>query len=219
MSSEFLTIDAVEKLFTRKDGSYRCARWGRPIAPVVFGVDDETLACLKDAITQTVAVTGGSLVETDPEVGANFMWFFCTRWEELRDVPDLGQVVPDLQNLVIDLNRRGLNQNRMFIYDAQGAIKMCLLFIRMRAGVAEMPAQVLAVGETLQSLLTWAEDAFLSLSPIALVEENGICIVKPSFAALVRAAYDPLLPDAAPDVSHALRLHPRAEKLYAGLQQ
>ncbi|MFK5998402.1 MAG: hypothetical protein QM492_09880 [Rhodobacterales bacterium] len=219
MSNRYLTPKAVEKLFTRKDGSYKFARWARPIAPVVFGVEDETLACLKHAITETVAVTGGTLAETDPEVGANFMWFFCTRWEELNEVPDLDHVVPDLQNLVADLNRKNLNQHRMFIFDAQGAIKMSLLFIRMRGDIVNIPAQVLAVGETLQSLLTWAEDAFSSLSPIAMVEKNGICIVKPSFAALVRAAYDPMLPDVAKDASHALRLQPRAEKLFLGLQQ
>ena len=28
----------VEALFTRADGAYLFARWGRPIVPVVFGV-------------------------------------------------------------------------------------------------------------------------------------------------------------------------------------
>ncbi len=54
-------------LFTDPDGSYRFARWGRPVVPVVFGVDDDTLTHLKDAIARTVAITGGRLEETDPE--------------------------------------------------------------------------------------------------------------------------------------------------------
>ena len=33
----------VEALFTRGDGSYLFARWGRPIVPVVFGVAEESL--------------------------------------------------------------------------------------------------------------------------------------------------------------------------------
>ena len=38
--------DAVARLFTRADGSYLFARWGRPIAPVVFGVEEETVRIL-----------------------------------------------------------------------------------------------------------------------------------------------------------------------------
>jgi hypothetical protein len=219
MNDRYFSTEAVESLFTRMDGSYKFARWGRPIAPVVFGVDDATLGFLKDAIARTVAVTGGVLTDTDPELGANFMWFFCTRWDELTEVPDLEKLVPDLQGLVATLEQKNVNQHRMFIFDADGAIKMCLLFTRMRGDIADIPVQVLGVGETFQSLLTWSETAFTTLSPIAVIEENGICIVKPSFATLVRAAYDPVLPSSATDTSHALRLYPRAEKLYLDLQQ
>lgn len=217
--SEAFSVEAVERLFTRSGGDYMFARWGRPIAPVVFGVEDDTLGCLKDAIAQTVAVTGGTLAETDPELGANFMWFFCTEWDEVADVPDLEKLVPDLQSLVADLYQKNVNEHRMFIFDGDGAIKMCLLFIRMKGDIVDMPVQVLGTGETLQSLLTWAEDAFNRQSPIAVIKENGICIVKPHFAALVRGAYDPLMPPSTSDASHALRLHPRAEKLYRGLVQ
>ena len=34
-------------MFTRHDGGYLFARWGRPIVPVVFGVDDATLSVVK----------------------------------------------------------------------------------------------------------------------------------------------------------------------------
>ncbi len=219
MSDDMLTVEAVEKLFTRKTGEYSFARWGRPIAPVVFGVDDNTLAYLKDAIAQTVAISGGTLAETDPELGVNFMWFFCSEWDEVSNVPDLEKLVPNLGNLIITLQTKNINEHRMFIFDADGAIKMCLLFIRMKGAVADMPVQALATGETLQSLLVWSEDAFEMQSPIATIKENGICIVKPSFACLVRAAYDPIMPASASDPSHALRLHPRAYKLYNDLKQ
>ncbi|MBL4750971.1 MAG: hypothetical protein JKX71_10400 [Amylibacter sp.] len=217
--SEAFSVEAIEQLFTRKDGSYSFARWGRPIAPVVFGVDDETLPHLKDAIAQTVAVTGGTLAETDPEFGANFMWFFCTEWDEVAAVPDLEKLVPDLPSLVNGLNQKNVNEHRMFIFDKDGSIKMCLLFLRMKGAVAGMTVQALGAGETLQSLLTWGEDAFSNQSPIAVLKENGICIVKPEFAALVRGAYDPIMPAAAIDASHALRLHARADRLYRDMMQ
>lgn len=219
MTDEALSVDGVERLFTRHNGEYKFARWGRPIAPVVFGVDDETLTHLKSAIAQTVAVTGGTLAETDPELGANFMWFFCTEWDELAQVPDLEKLVPNLHDLVGNLSRKDANEHRMFIFDADGAIKMCLLFLRMKGETADVPVQILGTGETLQSLLLWSEDAFSAQSPIAVIKENGICIVKPNFASLVRAAYDPIMPSSATDVSHALRLHPRVEKLYRDLVQ
>ncbi len=49
----------IEALFTRGDGSYLFARWGRPIVPVVFGVDDASLAVFKGAIEAVVALTRG----------------------------------------------------------------------------------------------------------------------------------------------------------------
>jgi len=217
--NEALSVAVIEQLFTRKDGAYSFARWGRPIAPVVFGVNDETLPHLKDAIAQTVAVTGGTLAETDPEFGANFMWFFCTEWDEVAAVPDLEKLVPDLQGLIGSLKHKDVNEHRMFIFDKDGAIKMCLLFLRMKGAIAEMSVQALGTGETLQSLLTWGEEAFLTQSPIAVLKENGICIVKPEFASLVRGAYDPVMPPVATDTSHVLRLHPRADKLYRDMMQ
>lgn len=219
MTEKALSANGVERLFTRRNGDYKFARWGRPIAPVVFGVDDETLTHLKTAIAQAVAITGGTLAETDPELGANFMWFFCTEWDEVAQVPDLEKLVPNLPDLLDSLNQKNANEHRMFIFDAEGAIKMCLLFLRMKGETADVPVQILGTGETLQSLLLWAEDAFSAQSPIAVIQENGICIVKPSFASLVRAAYDPILPPSATDASHALRLYPRMEKLYRDLVQ
>ena len=37
----------IEQLFTRADGAYVFARWGRPIVHVVFGVDEASLAVFK----------------------------------------------------------------------------------------------------------------------------------------------------------------------------
>ena len=68
----------IEALFAGGDGQYRFARWGRPIVPVVFGVDDATLSVVKGAIEAVVALAGHKMAETDPEIGANLMVFFLS---------------------------------------------------------------------------------------------------------------------------------------------
>ena len=100
MTTTALTAEKIETLFTHPDGVFRFARWNRPIAPIVFGVDDETLTHLKTAIVTTIGVTGVNIVETDPELGANFMWFFCQDWNEILGVPDLENLIPDLKNII-----------------------------------------------------------------------------------------------------------------------
>jgi len=69
-----MTTD-ISSFFTRGDGTYAFARWGRPIAPVVFGVDDATLAVFKGAIEAVATLANHTMAETDPELGANLMVF------------------------------------------------------------------------------------------------------------------------------------------------
>jgi hypothetical protein len=77
----------VTRMFTRAGGDYLFARWSRPIVPVVFGVDDATLATVKAAIEAVVALAGHRMAETDPELGANLLVFFFRDWKELAEVP------------------------------------------------------------------------------------------------------------------------------------
>ena len=118
-----MTPDAVAALFTRSDGSYLFARWGRPIVPVVFGVDDATLAVVKGAVQAVVALAGHTVEEVDAELGANLMIFFCKDWDELRGVPNLERLVPGLDALCDRLNAADANQYRIFRFDRLGAIK------------------------------------------------------------------------------------------------
>lgn len=207
-----LEASAVEALFTKPDGSYEFARWGRPIAPVAFGIDDDSLTALKDGIAQTVAITGGTLAETDPELGANFMWFFCSSWDELLAVPNLEKLLPNLEALVGKLTASRANQYRSFSFENDGAIQLCVVLLRMDTQMADLPIQTLATGQTLRSLLLWSETAFKDSSPIGVLD-NGICIVKPEYAALVRAAYHEMMPPSTEDPVHALRLSARAGQL------
>ena len=205
-------------LFTSPDQRYHFARWGRPIAPVVFGVGDENLPHLKDAIAMTVGISGGMLVDTDPELGANFMWFFCRDWDEMLVIPDLDKLIPNFVNLITELQEKNATRYRSFGFEKNGAIQLCVVLIRVDAATERMSLQTLGTSETFQSLLTFGENAFDVHSPIATIKVNNLCIVKPEYAAVVRAAYDPALPAASIDPAHALRVSARAMKLLADIE-
>jgi hypothetical protein len=219
MTDTTLSAEKIETLFTHPDGVFRFARWNRPIVPIVFGVDDATLEHLKTAIVTTVGITGTNIAETDPELGANFMWFFCQNWDEILAVPDLEGLIPDLKNIIARLQTTTTKTYRVFVFDKDGSIKMCLQLIKVADETADMSIQTLATGETYQCLALFSPHAFLTESPIGIIQENGLCIPKPSYAALIRAAYDPVLPVAAKEATHAMRLAARANKLLSEMTQ
>ena len=95
-----MTPNDVERFFSRSDDSYFFARWGRPIAPIAFGIEDQSIATLKGAIEVTCAMVGHPIAETDPELGTNLMFFFIRDWDELLAVPDLDRIMPNLSDLV-----------------------------------------------------------------------------------------------------------------------
>ncbi|MFW5655713.1 MAG: hypothetical protein ACOCTP_03545 [Roseicyclus sp.] len=201
--------DEITALFTRADGQFLFARWGRPVVPVVFGVEDATIATLKGAIEAVVALAGHAMAETDPELGANFMVFFLRDWEELTATPGLDRLLPDLNGLVERLASAGANQYRAFRFDAEGGIKAAFVFIRMDAALSDIPAETIALSQVVQTILLWSDTAFLDASPLAVLSGDGPAVLKPQIADLIRAAYDPVLPVAATDPSHGLRLAAR----------
>lgn len=203
-------MDAVEieKMFTRSDGSYLFARWGRPIAPIVFGVEDETLSVIKGAFEAVCALAGHVMAETDPELGANVMVFFFRDWEELLVVRDLDRLIDGLAPLVAQLSEAGANQYRVFRFDATGAIQACFIFLRMDDVMMAQPADILALGQVVQSMVLWSDLAFTDRSPLGQLE-NGRVVLRHEIGALLRAAYDPVMPAMAEDASHALRLAAR----------
>ncbi len=198
---------AIERLFTRSDGSYLFARWGRPIAPVVFGVDDATLSIVKGAIEAVVALADHRMTELDPELGSNMLVFFIRDWAELPQTPGLDQLLPDLPDLVARLQAADANQYRAFRFDQAGAIKAAFLFIRMDAALADIPAEDLALAQAAQAILLWSDTAFTDRA--ALAELEGRVVLNPDIAGLIRAGYDPVMPAVADDPSHALRLAAR----------
>ncbi len=203
-----MTAEEIEAVFTRSDGSYLFARWGRPIVPIVFGVDDATLSIVKGAIEAVVLVAGHQMAETDPELGANLMMFFFREWRELPEVPDLDRIVPDLEALVGRLEADDANQYRIFRFDEAGAIRACFVFLRMDEDLSSVPAETLALSQVVQSVLLWSDTAFRRQSALAMAD-NGTFILRPEIADLIRAGYDPVMPLVAQDASHALRLSAR----------
>ena len=202
-----LDAAAVEALFTRADGTFLFARWGRPIVPVVFGVEDATIGVLKGALEALCVLTGHRMAETDPELGANLMAFFLRDWRELEAVPGMDRLVPELPALLDRLEAAGANQYRIFRFDAGGSIRACFVFCRMDADLAAVPADTLALSQMVQSMLLWSDAAFQDSSPLAMV--RGVAVLRPDIADLMRAAYDPVLPGVARDPAHALRLAAR----------
>ncbi|MCA0873181.1 hypothetical protein LCL97_20315 [Seohaeicola saemankumensis] len=207
MTQAEFTSDDVLALFSGADGDFHFARWGRPIAPIVFGVEDQTLSVVKGAFEAVAAVAGHHLAETDPEFGSNCMMFFFREWSELLAVPDLDRLVPDLAPLVARLEAGDASQYRVFRFDETGAIKAAFVFLRMQGALAEMPAETLALAQVAQIMLLWSERAFAERSPLAIAGET--VILRPEIAGVLKAAYDPVLPPVSRDATTALRLAAR----------
>ncbi len=199
----------IEKLFTRADGQFLFARWGRPIVPVVFGVEDATIRILKGAIEAVVALAGHKMAEIDPELGANLMMFFVRDWAELPATPNLDRLIPDLGGTVARLEKAQANQYRSFRFDATGGIKAAFVFVRMDAEMASVPAETIALSQAVQTILLWSDTAFVGKSPLAVVQKDGPAVLKSEIANVIRAGYDPVLPVAATDPVLALRLMAR----------
>lgn len=206
-----MTPEAIEALFTRSDGTYTFARWGRPIVPVVFGVLDETVPVVKGAFEAVVTLAGHKMAETDPELGANVMVFFFREWQELLDLPNLDRMIPGLTPLVSRLQASDATQYRAFRFDDAGAIQAAFVFQRMTDETMDIPAESLALGHAVQTILLWSDTAFAETSPLAVLPDNGATVLRPEIAAIIAAAYDRMMPVAANDASHALRLFARLQ--------
>ena len=202
-----MTPDQVQTFFTRSDGSYLFARWGRPIVPVVFGVEDETLRVAKGAIEAVVTLAGHKMAETDPELGANLMVFFFRDWAELPQVPNLDRLVPDLAAACQRLAEVEANQYRFFRFDADGAIKAAFVFLRMDDHLAAIAAEDLALAQAAQVICLWSDRAFAEVSPLARIADR--VILRPDVAGIIRAGYAAHMPLVARDASHALRIAAR----------
>ena len=202
-----MTPDEVAGFFSR-GSDYLFARWGRPIAPVVFGVEDATLDVVKGALTAVTELARHPMVETDPELGVNLMMFFLRDWDELRHVPDLDRLIPELDTLLPRLEQGDASQYRAFRFEADGAIRAAFVFVRMQGEMAQLPAETIALSQAVQTILLWSDAAFAERSPLAQAP-SGAVVLRPEIARVIQAAYDPVMPRAATDAAHAYRLAAR----------
>jgi len=202
-----LTPAAIEALFTRANGEYLFARWGRAIVPVVFGTDDATLQTVKGAIEAVTLLAGHHMAEHDPELGVNLMVFFFQNWDELLAVPDLDRMVEGLAPTVARLQAANASQYRAFRFDEDGAIKAAFVFVRMDAQMSQLAAADIALLQAVHVILLWSDTAFADRAP--LVRANDTVVLDPDIAALIAASYDRILPPVAHDPSHALRVFAR----------
>ena len=102
---------------------------------------------------------------------------------------------------------QGANQYRLFRFDEAGAIKAAFTFVRMDDETLAIPAGDLALSEAVKIILLWTSEAFSKDGVLVKAEKN--VVLRPDIAGLIRAAYDPVMPAAAQDASHALRLAAR----------
>ena len=125
-------------------------------------------------------------------------------------MPHLDQLVPDLIPLVAKLKAADANQYRIFRFDAAGAIRAAFVFLRMDEHLAAVPADTLALSQAVQTILLWSDQAFNDKPPLAMIDDKAV--LRPEIADVIRAAYDPVMPAAAKDASHALRLSARVAR-------
>lgn len=206
-----MTPEAVEACFSKPGDGYHFARWGRAIAPVVFGVQEQTLEVLKGALEAIMVLADHKMTEVDPEIGANLIMFFVLDWQELVQTPNLEKLIPDMTGLVGRLENAGANQYRLFRCDDDGAIQACFVFLRMDETLSQVPAESLALNQMVLASLLWSEQAFAKSSPLARISDHEGVILRPEIGELIRAAYDPVLPAASRDPSHAMRLFARMD--------
>lgn len=206
--------DQIAALFTDASGQFRFARWSRPIVPVIFGAAEESLPPLKGAIETVVMASGHKMSDSDADLGANLMIFFLRDWQELAEVQNMDQLVPDLDNLLPRLQAADADQYRFFRFESDNSIRAGFVFLRMTGGLAKMSAADLGLEQTLKSMLLWSPEAFAESSALARDAESGQGLLRPDLAALVNAAYDPVLPSYSEDPSLALRLAARAARFY-----
>ena len=203
-----LQADDIKEYFTRQDGQFAFARWGRPIAPFAFGIEGQSLLVLKSAIAAVTRLAGHEMSEADPELGSNMMFFFFKDWKELLKVPNLDRLVQDLDPLTRKLIAKEANQYRLFRFDEAGGIKACFVFLRMDEHLSAVSAETLCLSQIVQSILLWSDQAFQSQSPLAVVG-GGKTILRLEIAELIRASYAVTLPAHSDDPAFALRLFAR----------
>jgi hypothetical protein len=196
----------IARRFTLPDGSFRFARWARPVAPMVYGADAASMPVLKAGVRLIADLAGMGFADSDPETGFNHHLILVAAWDELAEAPEFERLVPGAAALAQRLQSEDTLVVRHFRAAPGGGIAGCLTLMRVAGALAELPADLLALGHAVETALAWAPGALAD--GITRRGASG-AELRPELIALLRAAYDPRLPDASADASLALRLAAR----------
>ncbi|MGF1501166.1 MAG: hypothetical protein ACFBSD_05050 [Paracoccaceae bacterium] len=194
----------IRALFTRSDGAFRFARWGRDLAPAIFGATETEARAFREAMAAVAGLGGLRVAERDPELGANALVFVVDSWPALLEIPHTEKLIPDLRRLIGVLGATGANQYRIFGFDPAGAIRIVTTLVARDDEVRRLSPGTVALSQAVQGLLLWSDRAFLARSPIA--ESAGRSLVTPDIADIIRGAYAADVPAASEDPATAGRI-------------
>lgn len=178
--------------------AFRFARWAKPVAPRVFGVEPQSADTLMAGFRTVAEAAGARYAVEDERYGANVLVFVCSEWLELKATPKLEQLIPELDHLIAVLRNDGANQYRIFGYDEDGAIDLVVVLLRMDDALGALSAEAVALGEAVRCLVTWSDESFDREKPLRIAE-SGRASLKPYVEALLAASYAEDTPVASQD--------------------
>lgn len=199
-----MTPEEIVPLFSA-GGSYRFRRWEVPVAPLISGTDDAGIRLVDETLRWLAGQANHEVRDLDPDFGTNFAVLFVREWAEIGADPGIAKLLPDWQALVPRL--AGQNRYLAFRMGPGGGIRAAVTLLRYDDALQAVTAQDLALEIATRGLLMWDERALAGARP--MIRQAGRVHPRPEILALMRAAYDPVLPVAADDASHAYRLSAR----------
>lgn len=208
--------EAIRQLFTRSAESvegapedpaqrFRFARWGRPLAPVVLGLDEESAEAARAAVVEAAEAAGVGAVDEDPDLEANFLICVCEKWSQLKSISGLDRLIPDLERLLTLLSAVGANQYRIFRVAPEEGISFAVTLVRFDESVAGLSAQAIGATQAAHGLLMWSDEAFAEDAPVA-INRSGRGVIKTFHAKLLKAAYGEDAPSTSEDPNLADQL-------------
>ncbi|MEM7547339.1 MAG: hypothetical protein AAF367_17555 [Pseudomonadota bacterium] len=205
--------DRIKTLFG--GDSFKFARWGMPISPVVIGLDQKGAQLFEEAIGAVADLAGVEMEELDPEMGANMMVYIMADWAHAARAPNLPNFLPELPALVERLTKANANRYRVFAFDDQGAIRASITLLRYDEQMQAAPVDYIALSEAALAMLVYDEQGVAADRPVVMAkfedDDEARAILDPWHAMLIRAAYDPTLPAGSKDPALAMRLAARIE--------
>ncbi len=176
----------------------RFARWARPIAPRVYGVESQGADTLMTGFRRAAEAANAPYAVEDEKFGANVLVFVCSEWLELKATPKLEQLVPQLDHLIGHLRISDESTWRMVGFDETGAIDFAVVLIRVDDVIGGLSGETVALEQAVRIMLHWSDDAFASEKPLK-VTESGRASLKPFTEAVLASAYDEGSPIASDD--------------------